>query len=334
VHYGMKRLLWLIPVLLIVGAMGWILLEKKSTAPPTPSSNTITASQEAHVDPAAPRIRAVSGTAFVQRNNTVYTAVVGFPLQQEDVITTGPTSTVDILWPNYGHTLLGMSAVTRIMDATQDTSRFSAKLSMTSGRLWTRLQKLLETDDVFGVQFGNAVLTVRGTSFGIGLFPARALVQVTESNVALAAVAADDADPFASKPNSVKIGQGQEMEIPFMHGVAVRGIPTVPRELSDDALSDPFLTSGDESVPDAELTAPTVSMPEPSVSRTLDVIQTDGRLFPLAAFHVGEGSECDGPHYHANNGSALSLDGTVIPDLGGCGFGRVPDHPTIRLEVR
>ena len=57
-----------------------------------------------------------------------------------------------------------------------------------------------------------------------------------------------------------------------------------------------------------------------------------GKKVPLAQVHVGTGPECDSeanqiPHYHANAGSVTALDGAVLSDPGGCGYGKVRDIP-------
>jgi hypothetical protein len=64
---------------------------------------------------------------------------------------------------------------------------------------------------------------------------------------------------------------------------------------------------------------------------TIKVIIVQGKKVPIAQVHVydGRGSNdtCQAPHYHANAGSVTALDGTVIPDPGGCGYGKVAEVP-------
>jgi hypothetical protein len=67
--------------------------------------------------------------------------------------------------------------------------------------------------------------------------------------------------------------------------------------------------------------------------RTIKVIVTNGHKIPMEQVHIGKGPECveDGkemPHYHANNHSfGTALDGTKVPDPGGCGFGMAIHTP-------
>jgi len=68
------------------------------------------------------------------------------------------------------------------------------------------------------------------------------------------------------------------------------------------------------------------------------VIISGGKKIPISQVHVGKGPECDSeanqiPHYHANAGSVTALDGAVIPDPGGCGYGKVPQVPVEEVEV-
>ncbi len=51
---------------------------------------------------------------------------------------------------------------------------------------------------------------------------------------------------------------------------------------------------------------------------------------PLSQFHIGTGTDCDAAHYHAKNiTSVTAVDGTVLSDPGGCGFGKVASVPQI-----
>ncbi len=71
----------------------------------------------------------------------------------------------------------------------------------------------------------------------------------------------------------------------------------------------------------------------------IKVIIVNGKKVPLAQVHIGQGPECDSEtkqyaHYHANTGSATALDGTVLTDPGGCGFGKVKDIPVEEVVAR
>ena len=55
----------------------------------------------------------------------------------------------------------------------------------------------------------------------------------------------------------------------------------------------------------------------------LQVITYQGKQLPLSQLYVGHGPDCDSPHYHATTGKVTALDGSVVVDPEGCGFGKV-----------
>lgn len=60
--------------------------------------------------------------------------------------------------------------------------------------------------------------------------------------------------------------------------------------------------------------------------KQIQVITYQGHLIPVNAFFVGNGPDCDSPHYHAPQETTVTaLDGTILSDPGGCGFGKVKD---------
>ncbi|QQG38292.1 MAG: hypothetical protein HYS26_01955 [Candidatus Kaiserbacteria bacterium] len=74
------------------------------------------------------------------------------------------------------------------------------------------------------------------------------------------------------------------------------------------------------------------------VKEKIKVIVVLGRKIPLSQVHVGKGSDCteggkEMPHYHANDGSATALDGTVVQDNDGCGYGMVKNIPVEDAEI-
>lgn len=79
-----------------------------------------------------------------------------------------------------------------------------------------------------------------------------------------------------------------------------------------------------------ETTAPT---PILSGKPKIKVIEFQGKKIPLSEIAVRTGSDCDSPHYHAlDHVSATALDGEVVQDPGGCGFGRVKDTSIVEVQ--
>lgn len=73
-----------------------------------------------------------------------------------------------------------------------------------------------------------------------------------------------------------------------------------------------------------------VSITVTASEKMIDVIDYQGKLIPVSQVHTftGPSSECDGDeHWHANEGSVKALDGTVISDPGGCGYGKTKNVP-------
>lgn len=280
----------------------------------------------------APRIRTVTGFPFIKRGTSLYHATSSIELAAGDVIQTGPTSTVDVLWPTYGHSLIGNSSVVAIDDAANAPQAFIAKLSLQAGRVWNRIQRILGPGSFFGVRASTVASVVRGTSFGVALLPSAVNVQVTESTVGVFHSAPSD-DPFLANGPETRVEKGMETDAPFDRSSAI----PVPRSLTTQEDRDPFILSGMQDVPADELNATTSGtlLPASAPTRTLAVIEYQGREISLDQLHVGHAHapNCDADHYHATLGFAVAIDGTLIVDPGNCGYGKVPETPTIQLEI-
>ena len=74
-----------------------------------------------------------------------------------------------------------------------------------------------------------------------------------------------------------------------------------------------------------------------SKSTNVKVIIFDGKSIPITEFYIGHGPDCGGggvPHYHASNEKTVqALDGTILQDPGGCGFGKVKDTQIVEVEI-
>ncbi len=66
----------------------------------------------------------------------------------------------------------------------------------------------------------------------------------------------------------------------------------------------------------------------------IKVIIVNSKKIPLSELKVVTGPECDrASHYHAlNSTSAKALDGSVITDPGGCGFGKVSEVSIVETQ--
>lgn len=63
-------------------------------------------------------------------------------------------------------------------------------------------------------------------------------------------------------------------------------------------------------------------------------IIVNGKGIPLSELTIGDGPECEGPHYHAkDHTNAKAIDGSLVKDPGGCGFGVVKKVEVVDLKV-
>lgn len=106
--------------------------------------------------------------------------------------------------------------------------------------------------------------------------------------------------------------------------------------LTGTTVSSPSLSPSPSPAP-----APTPT-PSPSPATTpkpkTKVIVFEGKKIPLTELVTASGPECtnspqEAPHYHAKNPQAArALDGTVVADPGGCGYGKVTQVPIEEVE--
>lgn len=71
----------------------------------------------------------------------------------------------------------------------------------------------------------------------------------------------------------------------------------------------------------------------PSTSK-IEIIIFDDKKIPLSELIIGTGTECDNSqHYHAkDHTSAKTIDGSIVNDPGGCGFGKVKEVPVLEVD--
>ncbi|MCR4278308.1 MAG: hypothetical protein NUV81_00150 [bacterium] len=282
---------------------------------------------------ASARIRAVEGTPLIQRGTDIFYAENNFPLNAGDIIQTGPTSTVDILWPFYGHTVVGNESIFILSKSDISNYRLFVHARLEAGRVWTRLQKLLETGDDFGIEASDVASVVRGTSFGVLQLPNSVSIRVHEDTVRVFRTLSNGT--FQASGSDVLVSAGEEETVPIGSGSDTRPLPQ-PRSLDTEYLQDPIFILGDSSVPTTELED--IIMPnttKPKRLMTTNAIVYRSRVIPLSDLYVftDREAECSAPHYHALNKTVTALDGTMIPDPGGCGFGRVQETSTSTFSI-
>ncbi len=101
----------------------------------------------------------VTGTASVKTGDTVNAGTV---------ITTGPSSSVVLSWFGSGETRLGADTELRL-DTVSSGSEGSmvVKLKLETGRVWSRILRLLDVEGDMTIETNDVVATVRGTAFDL-----------------------------------------------------------------------------------------------------------------------------------------------------------------------
>lgn len=84
------------------------------------------------------------------------------------------------------------------------------------------------------------------------------------------------------------------------------------------------------SPPKNEVVSPTAV---PSEKKAIKVIEFRDKKIPLSEVIVGTGTDCDSPHYHASDHTSVkAVDGSILQDPGGCGFGKVKEISIIEIK--
>jgi hypothetical protein len=124
------------------------------------------------------------GTVSVVRQHVTSSVEMGFALQQGDELVVDKDSEATLVWAGYGKTVIGSNSRLQIerLEAVEDMS-LTVRLSLSAGRVWTRLERLLEIGSSFEVTVDDVVATVRGTSFGVSMNNDEVDVQVTDHAV-------------------------------------------------------------------------------------------------------------------------------------------------------
>jgi hypothetical protein len=136
------------------------------------------------------RLEAVQGTVEIKRvGESQFAAANGaLEVHPDDEIRTGADGKVAIRWGDRGETRLDANTDLTIVAAPADDATTQAKveLELSSGRVWSRVLKLLDVDSGFDVKTDAVVATVRGTAFGVAKVDADSQLAVTESVVDVA----------------------------------------------------------------------------------------------------------------------------------------------------
>ncbi|MDF1496569.1 MAG: FecR domain-containing protein [Patescibacteria group bacterium] len=91
-----------------------------------------------------------------------------------------------LLYPNIGISILPEGTRLTIMPGEgAGDEGFSAQILLEAGKIWTRLEQVLGSDESFSVEASNVVATVRGTAFGVSMVDGEIDVTVAGNQVAV-----------------------------------------------------------------------------------------------------------------------------------------------------
>ncbi len=154
-------------------------------------------------------LRLDGGAATVMRGNVSAAAQDNAELRHGDrvKVTSGPVS---IIYPDAGESRLETGADVTIVTDENTSSGLFAELRLTTGRVWTRFERLLGSDEHFSVASNGVVATVRGTAFGVTAEGTDVDVQAADHAVEVAPEVTDATQ--AAAVTNVAAGEGVKIQ--------------------------------------------------------------------------------------------------------------------------
>lgn len=248
-------------LILIVIGIGLVLFLPKGpqqTAQSVPSAITVTSLQsDVFLKQSGPTFVPVTGQAITTSGSTIKTSSTGRAL---------------IASSNSHTTLIDYSSEITLNESAG--SRTS--VGLLAGAVWSRLQKTFDSGEYYEIKSGNAVATVRGTSFGVWYVSGTTTLIVTDGSVLFSAI-----DPATGLPISgtevlvtaghkaVRSGNGkivvsesskEDLALPWVIFNTDRNAPTAASSPSSGI--SPNSTTGQQ--PPATGATTTVQVPPPS----------------------------------------------------------------------
>lgn len=191
-----------------------------------------------------------TGSVTIIRDGEILTLTPFMALAVDDRIETGADGKAEIAWTGYGRTLIASNSKLTITAAENgdEADGLMARIKLESGRIWTRLERLLSSGSSFEVKASNVVATVRGTSFGVGLDqPGQVELKVAESNVQVSRTASADSDVVVGSP--IVMGAMQKMVMAEKD----TSLPKPTTMTAGEMEKDLFLMEGNVNVPEEYL---------------------------------------------------------------------------------
>ena len=171
-----------------------------NTEPLKIKNNTNTAETPITVNPLEPTVSITQSTTtdFSEIKETVKTSV-------GSKIKTGSVGRALIESSSNHQTLIDYNTEVTVSDDSKKEKK--TKIALASGAVWARLSKVFDSGEYYEVKTGNAVATVRGTSFGVWYRNGFTTVVVTEGSIYLSAVDPNTGEVIPNTEVIVKAGQ-------------------------------------------------------------------------------------------------------------------------------
>jgi len=183
----------------------------------------------------------IKGEVYVTHEGTRDEAVQG-PVAEGDVIETEENSSVALIWPDYGRTLVDENSSLTVTEATKAGSNLNVKLKLDGGRIWTRLERLLGAGSGFEVRSSNVVATVRGTSFGVDhRVDGNVNVQVAESKVGVQKMRTEFSNDAVGE---MFLNPGQQAQV----DESIMTAMPKPSAMTATMMNDPFIIEGNTKI--------------------------------------------------------------------------------------
>lgn len=206
---------------------------------------------------AAAVVTSVSGAVTVTRNGVSMDATNRMKLIAGDQVHVSTDGAMTITWPYYGRTYVDGGTTFILTQAFESTDRlrFLARLTLTEGRVWSRIEQPLRLGSVFGVRYGNVLATTPGASFGVWAKPSAGTHDLTVQSLE----SSTDVFRMQDQPTTLEERQrgyntdlvehvvGSMLELSTGQEVALSSVTgTLPdaKQMTTAEKSDPFVVAG------------------------------------------------------------------------------------------
>lgn len=161
-----------------------------------------------------PRVEVVSGgVALRLQAGSTTPLVTGDSLSVPSTIETGATGTAIIYFPDGSQARLDPSSSLTVAEGSYEekTSSLKVRLSLSAGRVWSKVVDLATPESRWQVETAHTVATVRGTAFGVEANAKRSAILGAQHKIAVAPK--DKTTGQALKDREIIVDENQYVEV-------------------------------------------------------------------------------------------------------------------------